>query len=138
EFTHNGRFREDLYYRLNTVPIRVPALRDRKEDVMLLFRKFASDFADKYKTSSVQLTDDARDVLINYTWPGNIRELKNIAEQISVLSKEKTVTSTQLKDFLPEHNHSRLPVLTGGSGPVSHSEFANEREILYKLFFDMK
>jgi DNA-binding NtrC family response regulator len=138
EYTHNGRFREDLYYRLNTVPIRVPALRDRKEDIMLLFRKFASDFADKYKTTSVQPNEDAKNLLINYSWPGNIRELKNIAEQISVLSKEKSINAEQLKAFLPEHNYSRLPVLTGGSGHVSHSEFANEREILYKLFFDMK
>ena len=138
EYTHNGRFREDLYYRLNTVPIRVPALRDRKEDIFLLFRKFATDFADRYKTSSVQLTDEAKDVLINYPWPGNVRELKNMAEQISVLSKDKTVSAEQLKTFLPEHNYSRLPVLVGGSGSVSHTEFANEREILYKLFFDMK
>ena len=138
EYTHNGRFREDLYYRLNTVPIRVPALRDRKEDIFLLFRKFATDFADRYKTTSVQLTDEAKDVLINYPWPGNVRELKNMAEQISVLSKDKTVTAEQLKTFLPEHNYSRLPVLVGGSGSVSQTEFANEREILYKLFFDMK
>ena len=89
EFAQTGRFREDLYYRLNTVPIRVPALRDRKEDVPLLFRKFAADFADRYKTSPVQLDEDARNLLMNYTWPGNVRELKNIAEQISVLSKEK-------------------------------------------------
>ncbi len=138
EYTHNGRFREDLYYRLNTVPIRVPALRDRKEDIFLLFRKFATDFSDRYKSPPVQLTDDAKDVLINYTWPGNVRELKNIAEQISVLSKEKTITADQLRAFLPEHNYSRLPVLVGGSGSVSQTEFANEREILYKLFFDMK
>jgi len=138
EYTHNGRFREDLYYRLNTVPIRVPALRDRKEDIFLLFRKFATDFADKYKTSSVQLTDEAKDALINYGWPGNVRELKNIAEQISVLSKDKTISAEQLRAFLPEHNYSRLPVLVGGSGSVSQQEFANEREILYKLFFDMK
>ena len=138
EYTHNGRFREDLYYRLNTVPIRVPALRDRKEDVFLLFRKFATDFSDRYKSPPVQLTDDAKEVLINYTWPGNVRELKNIAEQISVLSKEKTISADQLKAFLPEHNYSRLPVLVGGSGSVSQTEFANEREILYKLFFDMK
>ena len=138
EYTHNGRFREDLYYRLNTVPIRVPALRDRKEDIFLLFRKFATDFADRYKTTSVQLTDEAKDVLINYPWPGNVRELKNMAEQISVLSKDKTVTAEQLKTFLPEHNYSRLPVLVGGNGSVSQTEFANEREILYKLFFDMK
>src|SRR6187401_529373 len=138
EFTQAGKFREDLYYRLNTVPIRVPALRDRKEDILLLFRKFASDFADRYKTNSVQLMDDARNVLINYTWPGNVRELKNIAEQISVLSTEKNISADTLRTFLPEHNYSRLPVLASGNGSVSQSEFANEREILYKLFFDMK
>ena len=138
EYTHNGRFREDLYYRLNTVPIRVLALRDRKEDIFLLFRKFATDFSDRYKSPPVQLTDDAKEILINYTWPGNVRELKNIAEQISVLSKDKTISADQLRAFLPEHNYSRLPVLVGGSGSVSQTEFANEREILYKLFFDMK
>ena len=138
EFTHNGRFREDLYYRLNTVPIRVPALRDRKEDILLLFRKFATDFADRYKTTAVHLTDEARDVLINYGWPGNVRELKNIAEQISVLSIDKTITAEKLRGFLPDHQYSRLPVLSHGAGVVSQTEFANEREILYKLFFDMK
>ena len=138
ESTHNGRFREDLYYRLNTVPIRVPALRDRKEDILLLFRKFAIDFADKYKTTSVQLSEEAKNSLINYGWPGNVRELKNIAEQISVLSIDKNISAEQLRSFLPDHNYSRLPVLAGGSGSVSQTEFANEREILYKLFFDMK
>ncbi len=138
EFTQTNKFREDLYYRLNTVPIRVPALRDRKEDIPLLFRKFVTDFADRYKTTPVQLDDAAKDVLINYPWPGNVRELKNIAEQISVLSTDKTITGATLKSFLPEHNYSRLPVLAGGAGAVSHTEFVNEREILYKLFFDMK
>ncbi len=138
EFSNNGRFREDLYYRLNTVPIFVPALKERKEDIYLLFRKFASDFSDKYKSNSVQLSDDAVNVLISYPWPGNVRELKNIAEQISVLSTDKTINAQQLQSFLPEHNYNRLPVLAGGAGAVSHSEFANEREILYKLFFDMK
>jgi DNA-binding NtrC family response regulator len=138
EYTHNGKFREDLYYRLNTVPIRVPPLRDRQEDIILLFRKFVNDFADRYKTTPVQLNEEAKNVLTSYQWPGNVRELKNIAEQISVLSKDKNVTAEQLKSFLPEHNYSRLPVLVGGSGAVSQTEFANEREILYKLFFDMK
>jgi transcriptional regulator with PAS, ATPase and Fis domain len=138
EFTQTGRFREDLYYRLNTVPIKVPALRERKEDILLLFRKFVSDFADRYKTTPVQLDEEARNLLTNYTFPGNVRELKNLAEQISVLSTDKTVTVVQLKTFLPEQNFSRLPVLAGGSGAVSQTEFANEREILYKLFFDMK
>lgn len=138
EYTAKGRFREDLYYRLNTVPIRVPALRDRKEDIILLFRKFTADFADRYKTGSIQLDDEARNILSNYTFPGNVRELKNIAEQISVLSKDKNVNAQQLREFLPANDQTRLPVLAGGAGGVSQTEFANEREILYKLFFDMK
>ena len=136
EHSQTGRFREDLYYRLNTVPIRVPALRDRKEDVPLLFRKFAADFADRYKTTPVQLNEEAKNSLMNYTWPGNVRELKNIAEQISVLSKDKNVTASELQHFLPDNNFSRLPVLASGKG--TNPEFASERDILYKLFFDMK
>ena len=138
EYTQTNKFREDLYYRLNTVPIRVPALRDRKEDIYLLFRKFVTDFSDRYKGMPVQLDEGAKDVLINYPWPGNVRELKNIAEQISVLSQDKSINANAMKNFLPEHNYSRLPVLAGGAGSVSQTEFANEREILYKLFFDMK
>src|SRR3954466_6442802 len=139
EFTQTGRFREDLYYRLNTVPIRVPALRDRKEDIPLLFRKFSADFADKYKAPPVQLDDEAKNVLINYPWPGNVRELKNIAEQISVLSQDKNITGDVLRNFLPENNYSRLPVLASQqNGGANQKEFNNEREILYKLFFDMK
>jgi len=138
EYTQTNRFREDLYYRLNTVPIRVPALRDRKEDIYLLFRKFVTDFSDRYKGTPVQLDEGAKDVLINYPWPGNVRELKNIAEQISVLSPDKMINANTMKSFLPDHNYSRLPVLAGGAGSVSQSEFANERDILYKLFFDMK
>lgn len=138
ERVHAGRFREDLYYRLNTVPIRVLPLRERKEDIILLFRKFTADFADRYKTGSVQLDDAAQAVLLDYPWPGNVRELKNIAEQVSVLSKNKMVTGQELRKFLPETNVNRLPVLAGGTGHVSQAEFANEREILYKLFFDMK
>ena len=135
--TDKGRFREDLYYRLSTVPIRVPSLRDRKEDIPLLFRKFAVDFAERYKTAPVQLDDDARNLLINYSWPGNVRELKNIAEQISVLSQEKQIGVAQLRRFIPENNGNRLPmVLPNGNGNTP--EFSNEREILYKLFFDMK
>ncbi len=138
EHSQTGRFREDLFNRLNTVPIRVPSLKDRKEDITLLFRKFAADFADRYKTSPVQLSEDARVMLMNYSWPGNVRELKNIAEQISVLSKDKNVSAADLQQFLPADNFNRLPVLAGGIGSVSQQEFANEREILYKLFFDMK
>ncbi len=141
EYTHSGRFREDLYYRLNTVPIRVPPLRDRKEDIALLFRKFAVDFAERYKSPPVQLDDDAKNVLINYPWPGNVRQLKNMAEQLSVLSKDKVVTENELRKFLPETNFTRLPVLASASHQQSgngQKEFANEREILYKLFFDVK
>ena len=136
ESTQNAKFREDLYYRLSTVPIRVPALRDRREDIILLFRKFVVDFAERYKTTPVQLDDEAKNLLINYNWPGNVRELKNIAEQLSVLSTKQQVSATDLQQFLPEKNMNRLPVLA--SGNQSGSEFANEREILYKLFFDMK
>ncbi len=134
-----GKFREDLYYRLNTVPIRVPSLRDRKEDIPLLFRKFAVDFAERYKTSPVQLDDPARQRLMDYPFPGNVRELKNIAEQISVLATDKQVNARALEKFLPTNDHSmnRLPVLVHTNGHDSH-EFNNEREILYKLFFDMK
>ena len=141
ELTERNKFREDLYYRLSTVPIRVPALRDRKEDIPLLFRKFAVDFAERYKTSPVQLEEDAKNLLINYPWPGNVRELKNIAEQVSVLSEDKHVTAVALRRFLPENMGTRLPMVLPSNGVSSGNgtpEFANEREILYKLFFDMK
>jgi transcriptional regulator with PAS, ATPase and Fis domain len=139
EYTHNNKFREDLYYRLNTVPIRVPSLRDRKEDIPLLFKKFAFDFAERYKTTSVHLEDEAKNLLISYPFPGNVRELKNIAEQISVLSTNKVITAKDLSPFLPERSFNRLPVLVNQPGSfASSAEFANEREILYKLFFDMK
>lgn len=136
--TQNNKFREDLYYRLNTVPIRVPSLRERKEDIILLFRKFAVDFAERYRTSPIQLTEDAKSVLLNYGWPGNVRELKNIAEQISVLAEEKTITAQVLENFLPKHNAQQLPMLVQGSNSTSQHEFMNERDILYKLFFDLK
>ncbi|MBY0478357.1 MAG: sigma-54 dependent transcriptional regulator [Chitinophagaceae bacterium] len=139
EFTQKNRFREDLYYRLNTVPIRVPSLRDRKEDIPLLFRKFSVDFAERYKTTPVQLEEDAKNLLISYPFPGNVRELKNIAEQISVLSTNKMIVAKDLAPFLPERSFNRLPVLAHPNVPAgSAAEFANEREILYKLFFDMK
>src|ERR1700712_2401614 len=139
EYTHTGRFREDLYYRLNTVPIRVPALRDRKEDIYLLFRKFAVDFADRYKSPPLQLDEEAKNVLMNYPWPGNVRQLKNIAEQISVLAHDKNITGEELKKFLPETNFTRLPVLASGNQTGGNQkEFNSEREILYKLFFDVK
>ena len=111
DLNQQGKFREDLYYRLSTVPIRVPALRERQEDIIILFRKFAADFAEKYKTAPVQLDEEARNMLINYRWPGNVRELKNIAEQVSVLSTEKVITSRELRRFLPDREYNRLPVL---------------------------
>ena len=144
EYTTQGSFRQDLYYRLSTVPIRVPALRDRKEDVPLLFRKFAADFAERYKTVSVQLDSAALQLLVNYSWPGNVRELKNIAEQISVLSTDKLVTADALQRFLPQRNaNSRSLVVIPSSGAAgvsagAGSDFNTERDILYKLFFDLK
>jgi DNA-binding NtrC family response regulator len=140
ELTDKGKFREDLYYRLSTVPIRVPALRDRKEDIPLLFRKFAVDFAERYKTAPVQLDEDAKNWLINYPWPGNVRELKNIAEQISVLSEDKHISAEVLRRFIPEITGNRLPMVMPSNGSATNGshEFNNEREILYTLFFDMK
>ncbi|MVT09227.1 sigma-54 interaction domain-containing protein [Chitinophaga tropicalis] len=138
DHTQQGKFREDLYYRLNTVPIRVPSLRDRKEDIPLLFRKFCLDFAERYKATSIQLDDEAREMLVNYPWRGNVRELKNMAEQISVLSNDKLVTAVELRRFLPEvPEPSRLPMLAAPQAK-SNGDFASERDILYKLFFDMK
>src|ERR1700709_1832030 len=118
ELTDKGRFREDLYYRLSTVPIRVPALRDRKEDIPLLFRKFAVDFAERYKAAPVQLDEDAKNLLINYPWPGNVRELKNIAEQISVLSEDKQISGAELRRFIPENPVNRLPMVM----PSAHTQ----------------
>lgn len=139
EFTQNGKFREDLYYRLSTVPIRVPALKDRKDDINLLFRKFVVDFAEKYRKAPLQLEPQAMQLLVGYPWPGNVRELKNIAEQISVLSKSAVISGEEMQQFLPEYHNNRLPVLAPHSHQGSSSgEFMNEREILYKLFFDMK
>lgn len=138
QLVQQGKFREDLYYRLNTVPIRVPALRDRKEDIPLLFRKFAVDFAERYKTAPVQLDDEARAAIMNYPWPGNVRELKNIAEQISVLSLEKQINLSALQRFLPQHIENRLPAVVNHGSAQAGPDFASEREILYTLFFDMK
>ena len=142
EYTQAGDFRQDLYYRLSTVPIRVPSLRDRKEDVPLLFRKFAADFAERYKTQSVQLDNTAQQMLVNYYWPGNVRELKNIAEQISVLSTDKNITAEVMQRFLPQREQSRSLAVIPNSGQSGSSnnnaDFNTERDILYKLFFDLK
>ena len=129
-----GKFREDLYYRLNTVPIYVPALRERREDIFLLFLKFAYDFGEKYRTSSIVLTDDAVNILENYAWPGNIRELKNLAEQLSVLTDQNEIDAETLVRFFPQFLKRNLPV----QHIDSSKENLSEREILYKLLFDMK
>lgn len=131
-----GRFREDLYYRLNTVPIRVPALKERKEDIPILFRKFAVDFAEKYRAEPIQLDDDARKLILDYPWPGNIRELKNVVEQLSVLSEEKLITAEDLINAIPNIEQRMLPAIANGDQMDSMG--IHEREILYKLLFDMR
>ncbi len=134
EKVRSGRFREDLYYRLNTVPIKVPSLKERPEDIMLLFRKFTRDFAEKYRAETIELDEKAKLLLGNYNWPGNIRELKNVAEQISVLSEEKLVTAEDLLQFIPNLLKRNLPAIRNQNGG---NDF-QEREILYKLLFEMK
>lgn len=129
-----GKFREDLFYRLNTVPIMVPSLRSRREDIHLLFRKFCADFATKYRMPPVKLSEDAKIKLENYTWPGNVRQLKNIAEQISVIEKSRDIDAVKLDRYIPETTKN-LPVIIRGE--KQDTEFS-EREILYKVLFDMK
>jgi len=140
DFTQQGKFREDLYYRLSTVPIRVPALRDRKEDIPLLFRKFASDFSERYRTQSVVLDNQAQQLLVNYPFHGNIRELKNIAEQVSVLSLDKNITAEALQRFLPTKENRNLALIPSSNPQANtNNQYSNtERDILYKLFFDLK
>ncbi|MBI9067680.1 MAG: sigma-54-dependent Fis family transcriptional regulator [Salinivirgaceae bacterium] len=132
---NEGKFREDLFYRLNTVPINIPALRERKEDVYLLFRKFAKDFAEKLRMPSLSIDEDAKQILTNYRWPGNIRQLKNITEQISVLEEERKISGATLRNYLPLDEGSKLPALYKR---VDEQAFNSEREILYKVLFDMK
>ncbi len=131
-----GKFREDLYYRLSTVEIHIPPLRDRKEDIHLLFRKFASDFGHKYKMPTIRLEDDAVQLIVKYRWPGNIRQLRNIAEQISVLEEGRNITSLILNSYLPHAMDSNLPAIV--EQKKKEGDFSNEREILYKVLFDMK
>lgn len=133
---YHNRFREDLYYRLNTVPIVVPSLRDRKDDIYLLFRKFAVDFAEKSRMPAITITDTAKDVLLNYRWPGNIRQLKNITEQISVIEQVREVDDHILAKYLPDYQSVKLPVVYERT--VDERTFNSEREILYKILFDMK
>ena len=130
-----GRFREDLFYRLNTVPIKMPALRERGEDIFLLFRKFAVDFAEKYRMPAIRLDSDARKVLLTYSWPGNVRQLKNITEQISIIENEREVTAAKLRTYLPDFGGVKLPAIIKRDEDKS---FSSEREILYKILFDMK
>lgn len=130
-----GRFREDLYYRLNTVPIIITPLRERPEDINLLFRKFARDFAEKYRMPPIILDEQAKTLLMNYRWPGNVRQLKNITEQISIIEKERDITAEILKNYLPVDASKNLPALFS---KTEESSFSNEREILYKVLFDMK
>ena len=132
----NNRFREDLYYRLNTVPISIPPLRKRAHDIQLLFRRFALDFAEKYRMPSINLTEDAISALETYEWPGNVRQLKNVTEQISIIEKDRIITAEILLHYLPDYHRSKLPVIAGRS--VDRDTFASEREILYKILFDMK
>ncbi|WP_346862810.1 sigma-54 dependent transcriptional regulator [uncultured Draconibacterium sp.] len=131
-----GKFREDLYYRLNTLPISVLPLRERADDINLLFRKFARDFAEKYRMPPVRLSDEARTVLVHYRWPGNIRQLKNITEQISIIEQEREITGDVLRNYLPADGSKNLPAVF--SKTDENKSFANEREILYKVLFDMK
>jgi transcriptional regulator with PAS, ATPase and Fis domain len=131
----NGRFREDLFYRLNTLPIRIPSLRERGEDIILLFRKFAVDFAEKYRMPAIRLDTDARSLLLAFSWPGNVRQLKNITEQISIIESEREIKAATLKAYLPEYDSIKLPAVIRKDDDKT---FSSEREILYKILFDMK
>ncbi|MEN8227435.1 MAG: sigma-54 dependent transcriptional regulator [Bacteroidota bacterium] len=132
-----GKFREDLFYRLNTVPIHIPSLKERGNDILLLFRKFAADFSERYRMPSIKLEEEARQVLLNYEWPGNVRQLKNVTEQLSIIEQEREVSASSLIHYLPDYHKSRLPALINRE-TVSEETFNSEREILYKVLFDMK
>lgn len=134
----SGRFREDLYYRLNTVPITVPPLRERRADIYMLFRKFATDIATLYRMPPISLTSEARQVLEGYSWSGNVRQLKNVAEQISAIEEQRDITVETLRKYLPDYNPTTLPMLMGR--PIGHNsaDDTTERDILYKLLFDLR
>jgi len=132
-----GRFREDLYYRLNTVEIKMPALRERKDDIPMLFRKFAMDFSEKYRMPAVRLNEEATEMLKSYYWNGNVRQLKNVAEQISVIEHNHDITAETLRKYLPENERQNALIL-GGQKNMGSDNFMNERELLYKVLFDMK
>lgn len=129
-----GKFREDLYYRLNAIPIKVPTLRERQDDIYLLFRKFASNFAEKYRMPAIHLTEEAKNILLKYHWTGNIRELKNITERMSIFEKERIINADQLKTYLVSSNNEQLPAIVFSDS----KSFTNEREILYQILFDMR
>ena len=131
----NGKFREDLYYRLNTVPINIPPLRERKDDIYVLFRKFANDTAEQYRRPRIDLDESAKNMLASYRWPGNIRQLKNVSEQIAMLEDGPKVSAEAMAKYLPDFGTSHLPAVTKSSGEAT---YASEREILFKLMFDMK
>lgn len=137
KFIEENKFREDLYYRLNTVPIIIPLLKEREGDIYLLFRKFATDFAERYRMPSISLDDAARKILDNYEWPGNVRQLKNITEQLSVIEAQRVVNEDVIKKYLPDYYPNKLPALYKKE-LVDEKTFATEREILYKILFDMK
>ena len=137
EKVRRGKFREDLYYRLNTVPIRVPSLKERREDILIFFRKFAQDFAEKYRTSPIELEDASESLIENYAWPGNIRELRNAVEQLSVLSDRKNISPNDLLRIIPDIHQTNLPSI-GSNDQGGEATGYHEREILYKLLFDMK
>ena len=132
-----GKFREDLFYRLNTVPIQMPSLRERGNDILLLFRKFASDFSERYRMPPIKLDEEARQILLNYEWPGNVRQLRNITEQLSVIEQDREVSVAVLTHYLPDYHKTRLPALINKTS-LTEDAFNSEREILYKVLFDMK
>ncbi len=132
-----GKFREDLFYRLNTVPITVPALRDRKQDIHLLFRKFAADFSAKYRMPTIKLNEEAEQLLTNYYWQGNVRQLKNITEQISVIEKQRDINAAIMINYLPQRETSQLPMVINSNSAQGGGDFS-ERDLLYKVLFDMK
>ncbi len=136
EAISKGRFREDLYYRLNTVQITMPPLRERGEDIMLLFRKFAADFAERYHMPVIRLDGDARHMILSYRWPGNVRQLKNVTEQISIIEQNRDITGDIISKYLPDYHDVKVPALM--SMPETDGQFSSEREILYKVLFDMK
>lgn len=132
---NEGKFRQDLYYRLNTVPIAIPPLRERKDDILLLFRKFAVDFAEKYRMPPLELDDEAKHMMLTFRWPGNVRQLRNLTEQISIIEHVRTITGHVLQKYLPDNANRELPILYTGAKPGG--EFS-ERELLYKVLFDMR